>query len=128
MIAMIISLFIVFLSFNFFTISYQINGINRLVYSVPMSLYETAINFYNIDENEGPAFDKTLLKDNIDSYFAFHMPRYTEDYSLGYYYYNIYDHSLDMSDEPHAVEVTLNASLILSYNYQKTMCYEIRSN
>ncbi len=128
MIAMIISFFVVFLSFNFFMMSYQINGINRLVYGAPLSLYENAINLYEVDENNGPYFDKFMLQENVREYFAFHMPRYSEDYSLDYYYYNVNDHSLDMSDTPKAVEVTINASLILSYQYRKTMYYEIRSN
>ena len=56
------------------------------------------------------------------------MPRYTEDYQLDFYYYNPIDHSLDMNDEVKAVEVTINANIILYYHYQKTMYYEIWRN
>lgn len=128
MVTMIISFLVVVLSFNFFMMSYQINGINRLVMSAPISLYETAINMFDIDEEEGPCFDKELLEDNITSYFDFHMPRYTDNYELDFYYYIPTDHSLDMSDEPKAVEVTLEALTVLFYRYQKTMYYEIRRN
>ena len=128
MIAMFISFFIVVLSFNFFMMSYQINGINRLVLSMPLSLYETGISLFEIDEEIGPVFDKAILEDNITSYFDFHMPRYTDDYDVSFYYYNMSDHSLDMSDEPKAVEVNLTANIVLSYHYTKTMFYEIRSN
>ena len=128
MIAMIISFFVVYLSFNFFMISYKINGINRLVYAAPLSLYETAINMFAIDEEKGPYFDKVILEDNIISYFDFHMPRYTDNYAIDFYYYNPIDHSLDMDDEAQAVEVTIDSDLILSKHYQKTMYYEIRSN
>ena len=128
MIAMFISFFIVVLSFNFFMMSYQINGINRLVLSMPLSLYETGISLFEIDEDIGPVFDKAILEDNITSYFDFHMPRYTDDYDVSFYYYNMSDHSLDMSDEPKAVEVNLTANIVLSYHYTKTMFYEIRSN
>ena len=127
MISMIIAFFVVILSFNFFMISYQITGINRLVLGAPLSLFETAINMYQIDQNEGPYFDKEILVNNITSYFSYHMPRYTNDYLLSYYYYNIENHSLDMSDKAKAVEVTLTADLSLYYHYQKTMYYEIRS-
>ena len=128
MVTMIISFFVIVLSFNFFMMSYQINGINRLVMSAPLSLFETAINMYEIDEEIGPTFDKEILEDNITSYFSFHMPRYTSDYELEYYYYNPSDHSLDMSDNTKAVEVTVEANLILFYHYQKTMYYEIWRN
>ena len=128
MVAIIISLLVVVISFNFFMMSYQINGINRLVMSVPISLYETAINVFEIDEEIGPCFNKQILEENITYYFTFHMPRYTEDYELDFYYYNPIDHSLDMNDEVKAVEVTINANIILYYHYQKTMYYEIWRN
>ena len=128
MVTVIISFLVVVLSFNFFMMSYQINGINRLVMSAPMSLYETAINVFEIDEETGPYFDKEILEENITYYFTFHMPRYTENYQLDFYYYNPIDHSLDMNDEVKAVEVTINANIILYYHYQKTMYYEIWRN
>ena len=128
MIAMIISFFVVFLSFNFFMVSYQINGINRLVVGAPLSLFETAVVLLDIDDELGPHFDKEILEDNLTSFFDYHLPRYTNEYSVSFYYYNTDDHSLDMSDEPQAVEATISAELVLSKRYQKTMFYEIRSN
>lgn len=128
MIAMIIAFFVAFLSFNFFMNSYQINGINRLVLGMPVSLYETSIHLLDINETLGPYFDKEVLEDNLTSFFAFHMPRYTDDYSLAFYYYNIADHSISFSNQPKAVEVTVRASLVMFNDYQRTMFYEIRSN
>ena len=128
MIAMLISFFVVVISFNFFMISYQINGINRLVLSAPISLYETAINLFDIDEDIGPTFDKEILEDNITSYFDYHMPRYTEDYLVSFYYYNPDDGSIELSENIKAVEVFIEASLAINYRYEKTMYYEIWSN
>ena len=128
MVAMLISFFVVYLCFSFFMVSYQINGINRLVYSAPLSLFETAIDLYDIDMDEGPSFDKNVLYDNLTSFFDSHLPRYTNQYDLSFYYYNIEDHSLNMSNEPKAVEVTVEAEIVLSKHFQKTMFYEIRSN
>ena len=128
MVGMIISFFVAFLSFNFFMNSYQINGMNRLVLGMPVSLYETAINMIDIDEEKGPFFNKNELEDNLTSFYAFHMPRYTDDYRLSFYYYNPNNHSLYLGDEPRAVEVTIRASLVLFNNYRRTMFYEIRSN
>ena len=128
MIAIFISFLVVVLSFNFFIISYQINGINRIVLSAPLSLFETAINLFEIDEDIGPVFDKEILVDNITSYFDYHMVRYTSDYSLSFYYYNPVDYSIELSENAKAVEVEINANLALSYHYQRTMYYEIWSN
>ena len=128
MVSIFICLFIVVLSFNFFMVSYQINGINRLVMSIPLSLFETAINMFEIDEDIGPAFDKEILLDNLSSYFDYNFVKYTDEYGLNLYYYKPSDHSLDMSDNPKAVEVTVTAKIVLNNYYQKEMFYEIRSN
>ena len=128
MIAMFISLFVVYLCFSFFMVSYQINGVNRLVTSAPLSLFETAIVLFEIDEEEGPYFDKKILENNLTSFFDYHLPRYTDHYHVSLYYYNLSNRSLDMSNKPKAVEVTVEAELVLSKHYQKTMFYEIRSN
>ena len=128
MIAMLISFVVVFLSFNFFMVSYQINGINRIVTGAPLSLFETAVVLLDINEEIGPHFDKEILEDNLTSFYAFHMPRYTDDYRLSFYYYNPNNHSLYLGNEPRAVEVTIRASLVLFNNYRRTMFYEIRSN
>ena len=128
MVAALISFVVVFLSFNFFMVSYQVNSINRLVVGAPLSLFETAVVLFEIDEEEGPYFDKEVLEDNLTSFFDYHLKRYTNQYALSFYYYNIEDHSLNMSEEPRAVEVTISTELALAKHYQKTMYYEIRSN
>ena len=124
---MIISFFIVVLSFNFFIISFQINGINRLVLGAPTSLYETAIDLFDIDEGEKPAFDKAILEENINHYFAYSMPTYTNDYELRFFYYNPDNHIICLENKCYAVEVKVSATLALAYHYQRTMFYEIRS-
>ena len=126
MIIAFISLVVAVISFNFFMHSYQVNGLNRLVVSMPLSLYETAINMFEIDEETGPYFDKEYLEDNLTSFFDYHIYKYTDNYSLNFYYYNIEDHSIDMDDECQAVEVTVTADIILYQKYVKTMHYEIR--
>lgn len=127
MVTMFISLFIIVLSFNFFMISFQVNGVNRLVLGAPVALFETAINMFEIDEEKGPTFDKEILEDNLTSYFDYSMPSFTNDYALTFYYYNQDDYSICLDDEPTAVEVKIGATLVLSYHYERTMYYEIRS-
>lgn len=128
MVLMFIALFIAVISFNFFMMSYQINGVNNLVLAMPISLYETSMNMMNIKDNVGPSFDKNVLEERIRTYFAFSMNKYTDNYSINFYYYNPFDYSVCLSDSCHAVEVKVNATLILNYRYSKTMYYQIRSN
>ena len=128
MVLMFIALFVAVISFNFFMMSYQINGVNNLVLAMPISLYETSINMININDSTGPTFDKQRLEERINKYFSFSMKKYTDDYSLSFYYYNPFDHSVCLSDSCYAVEVKVDATLILYYHYSKTMYYQIRSN
>lgn len=128
MIAVFISLFIVILSCNFFMMSYQMNGINRLVLNMPLSLFETAINVYDINDIDGPYFNKQELEQNITYYYDFHLSKYVDTFSLHFYYYHIEDHSIDMSNKPKAVDVTLSTTVAMYTPYEKTMFYEIRSN
>ena len=122
------ALLVVTLSFNFFMISYQVNGINRLVYGVPVSLFETSLNLYGVDENNCAFFIKDTLEEKLTSYFNALMKRYADDYTLDFYYYNPSNHSLCVSENCSAIEVTVEANLVLNYHYEKTLFYEIRSN
>lgn len=128
MIVIFISLFTIILSFNFFMMSYQMNGINRLVLNAPLSLFETAINVYEINENDGPYFNKRELENNITYYFDYHMSKYVDSFTLRFYYYHVDDHSIDMSSTPRAVDVTLKTTVAMYAPYEKTMFYEIRNN
>ena len=126
MLVMFVAFVFIILSFNFFMISYQINGVNRLVYGANPALFESSINLYNINEISGPYFSQTKLEKRLTSYFDYSMPKYTSDYSLDFYYYNPNNHSICLSTSCHAVEVTINATLTLNYKYSKTIYYEIR--
>ena len=128
MINMIISFLVVVLSFNFFMMSYQVNGLNRLVMNAPISLFETAIELMDINEDNGPVFNKETLENNLTSYFDFSLPHYTDEYEVNFYYYNPSDHSVCLNEKAKAVEVSVSASFIFAFQYQKTMFYEIRSN
>lgn len=127
MFLMFISLFVVVMSCNFFTISYQLNGINRLVLSTPLALFETAVVLYNLSTGENPYFDKEILEDNIHSYFDYSLSRYSKDYSVTISYYNQEDYSICLSDKPEATEILVEATLTFSFHYQRSMYYEIRS-
>lgn len=128
MIAIFIAFVVALLSFNCFMISFQINGVNRLVLGAPTALFETAIDMLNIDMVYGPTFDQNTLESNLTSYFAYSMPNFTDDYSLSFYYYNPENHAVCLFKKCQAVEVTVSANLVLNYHYQRTMFYEIRSN
>ena len=127
MVVIFIALFIIVCCYNFFIFSYQINGINRLVFGVPLSLVESSIDLYDIADNEWAHFDKETLEDKLTSYFACSMKHYVDDYTLDFYYYNNTNYAYCTSDKCGGIEITLKADLTLNYHYSKTIFYEIRS-
>ena len=128
MVTIFIALFIIVFCFKFFMISYQMNGISRLVYGVPITLFEASVNMLAIKEDEGVTFNRSLLENNLTSYFDYSMHNYVNEYTLDFYYYNPEDYSYCTATNCSAVEVTVKADLILNYRYKKTLFYEIRSN
>lgn len=128
MILIFISLFVVVLSFNFFTVSYQINGVNRVVAGTPIAIFETSINMYNIDETVGPKINKNELESKLTSYYDYCLNDYCHSFSLDYYYYNPKNHSICMANDCQAVEVSVNAVLSFDYLYSRTMYYELGRN
>lgn len=128
MINMIISFVVAVLSFNFFMMSYQVNGVNRLVMNAPIALFETSLELLDVNEKNGPIFNKEILEDNLTSYFDYSLPHYTDDYEISFYYYNPSDHSVCLDERCRAVEVKVSASFLFNYHYEKTMFYEVRSN
>ncbi len=128
MVVIFIALFIIVCSFNFFMMAYQMNGINRLFYSVPIALIESSIDQYDLSLENAPHFIKETLENKLTSYFEFSLKNYVDNFTLNFYYYNPSDYSFCTSDNCSAFEATLKTDLILNYHYEKTLFYEIRSS
>ena len=116
------------LSLQFFSFTYRINGINRAVYNIPISIFEASIPLVQDTSDPKIYFDKQYLDDYLTSYFDKVIYRYTDRYSLNYYYYVQDDYSICRSDYCDAVEVTLNARITLFSDYSKTMRFYIHKN
>ena len=113
---------------QFFSFTYRINGINRAVYNIPISIFEASIPLVQDTSDPKIYFDKQYLDDYLTSYFDKVIYRYTDRYSLNYYYYVQDDYSICRTDYCDAVEVTLNARITLFSDYSKTMRFYIHKN
>ncbi len=116
------------LSLQFFTFTYRINGINRVMFNMPISIFEAAIPL--VQNNKEPIiyFDKDYLRLELTSYIDKSIYKYTDRYSLDLYYYDQDDYSICRGDYCNAVEVTLNARITLFDDYSKTMRFYIHKN
>ena len=116
------------LSLQFFTFTYRINGINRVMLNIPISIFESAIPLVQDVDNPKMYFDKQYLMDELTSYMNNSIYRYTDHFSLDLYYYVQQDYSICRSEFCDAVEVTLNARITLFDDYSKTMRFYIHKN
>lgn len=116
------------LSLQFFTFTYRINGINRVMFNMPISIFEASIPLVQ-DTNEPILyFDREYLFNELTSYVDKSIYKYTDRYSLDLYYYDQDDYSICRGDYCNAVEVTLNARITLFDDYSKTMRFYIQKN
>lgn len=126
MIAIGISLICAVLCFSLFTLSIDISAINRIVIQTPVALFENAIPLIDYDKSELLYFDKILLENNINRYFDDSLKNYTKETEILFYYYNQDDDSYCVLDKCDAVEITIKATIVFSYIYERTMFYEIK--
>ena len=125
---MIVMLFVFALTsflFSSFTISFQLQSINRAIVYMPKEIFETAIPLVNVYYVDSLYFDKTKLNSNVNEYLQSKLPKLMKDYSYSLYYYNQEDQSICTSDECNAVEVTVSGHYAYNFSYTRSVCYEI---
>ena len=124
----IFSLTLAVLSLHFFTITYRLNGVNRMLYNIPISIFESSIPLAQESEEIVIYYNKTELQNKLTYYFDTNIHKYVSRYTLDFYYYNQSDGSICKSDYCDAVGITLKAEILLTVNYQKTATFYIKDN
>ncbi len=124
----IISLTIAVMSLHFFTVTYRLNGINRSLYNIPISIFESSIPLLSNEESFVPYYDKETLEEKLTYYFDNSISRYCHSYSVEFYYYYQEDDSICLSSHCNAVEITLSADVILLTKYHRTARFFITHN
>lgn len=122
------SLLIGILSLHFFTVTYRVNGTHRILFNVPISIFESSIPLVSEDSEAHLYFSKEVLEEKLDSYFSSHLRKYVSDYSLSYYYFNQEDYSLCRNEQCTSIEINLKARIVMNFEYDKSASFYIRSN
>lgn len=125
MVILLVGLTFLILSFSSYGLAYQINGINRVIISTPISIFEASI-LHDLDvDDQDVRFSKEILKDKTRKYYGFQISKYTDDYIVDFYFYNPDNESLCVDDDCYAVEISISANLMFNYEYERTLKYEI---
>ena len=124
MIIMFFAVIIGVLSLNLFSLNFTIQGLNRAVINTPIELLYTTI----IPDNTHPVFVNRELELKLTSYYDKELRKYTDNYSVKFYFFNKDDYSYCGGIQCQAVEITVRSSLTFNYKYSRTMYYELMSN
>ena len=95
--------------------------------SMPRGLIESAIPIIQDDEYVA-YFDQEKLESNVKDYFSKTLYKYTSNYGLSFYYYSNDDKLICKTNYCDGVRITLEAEIVFSYRYHKTMFYQIEEH
>ena len=124
----IISLVIAVMSLHLFTVTYRLNGINRSLYNIPISIFESSIPLLDYNEEIGLYYNKETLKQKLTYYFNISISGLCHSYEMDLYFYNQGDDSVCLSKYCNAVEITINAKVIFFTEYHRTARFYISHN
>ena len=123
MIVIFLSSLLIGFMFNVFTLSIRLTSLNRIINNTPVQLFENSIPL--IDGENNLYFDKTVLYNNLLNYYNSALKRHTKTVNVNLYFYNQEDQSICVSNECDAVEVNVYGKCVLTFQYSRTIFYEI---
>ena len=124
MIFMLVFSIIGLVSLQYFALNFSIQGLNRAIVYTPIELmYKSVIML-----GDKPQFIRDDFEGIALTYYQRILPRYTKQYEVEFYYYNLVDQSMCLTNTCDGVEITINCKLNATYNYHRVMYYEMKEN
>ena len=108
-------------SFQFFTLDYSIQGLNRAIIYTPIELMMMDVS----SGGDGVKFTSDDIEEHLIEYYDKTLTKYVKDYTIDFYFYNREDESICTSTYCDGVEITIDAKLLLTYNFHRVMFYEL---
>lgn len=127
MISALISLVIGVISFQVFSLTYQLGGINRTIVNMPKAVLEKALVLERVNSDKYYVyFDQDNLILSIQNYLDDNMSKYCDQYNIetNYYLPQLNNRPCTI-DKCNGVNVTITCRILLAFDYSKTMYYEI---
>ena len=124
MILMLISPLIGLVSLQYFALNYSIQGLNRAILFTPIEIMYKGV----ASLGDKPRISRDDFEYIVLSYYDHIIPRYSKDYTVDFYYYNLSDQSMCLTDNCEGVEITINCKLNITYNYHRVMYYELKES
>ena len=121
MIIIFIALLFTLLSFAFFSFSFAVHGINRLVINAPRTIFEYGVV---TSESGDPYYEQEEIKKRYISYLDEQIYQYVDEYDLSFRFYNPNTGGLCL-EKCDGVEVKVTSNIAFSFTYSRVMFYEI---
>lgn len=122
MIIMFIAILLVIGCFGIFTVTYQVNGLNRLFIYTPLSIVEKCVI---VQGENGLKFYKGKLEAQLNNYYDERIKEYTDKYEISYYFYRQLNFAYCTDLYCDSVEVSVTATLNFNYQYERTVYFEV---
>lgn len=124
MILMLISPLIGLVSLQYFALNFSIQGLNRAILYTPIEIMYKGV----MSLGDKPLISRDDFEYIVMSYYDHIIPRYSKNYTVDFYYYNLNDQSMCLTDSCEGVEITINCKLNITYDYHRVMYYELKEN
>lgn len=124
MILMLVSTLIGLVSLQYFALNYSIQGLNRAILYTPIEIMYKGV----ASLGEKPLISRDDFEYILMSYFDHIIPRYSKEYTVDFYYYNISNESMCLTDNCEGVEITIDCKLNITYQYHRVMYYELKES
>lgn len=121
MIVLLLSTLIGLVSVQYFALNFSIQGLNRAIVFTPIEMMYKSVNMMG----ETPLFNRDDFEDIVLSYYSRILPRYTDNYTVDFYYYYVGDESMCLTNDCDGVEITIKCKLNAKYEYTRVMYYEM---
>ena len=108
-------------SFQFFSLNFSIQGLNRAIIYTPIELMMMDVS----SDGSKVSFTTDDTEEHLIEYYDKTLSRYVDSYDISFYFYNRIDESICTSNYCDGVEITIDAKLLLTYNYHRVMFYEL---
>ena len=125
MINIFIALMFAIFSFQIFFSCSRATSINRTLVNLPIELIKNAVVISEYGDNKTIYFNQEVLISNLDSYFETNLRKYTSSYTTNYLFLEPNGLSVCLEDKCQAVKVEVNAHIVFSFSYSKSMIYKI---
>lgn len=121
MIYMFLAAVFAMFSFQFFTLNFSIQGLNRAIIYTPIELMMMDVS----NNSNKISFTTNDIEEHLIEYYDKTLLRYVKEYDIEFYFYNRADESICTSSYCDGVEITIDAKLLLTYDYHRVMYYEL---